>query len=120
MPAYKRFQVFQDGDVTIIRLVDKELSDLLMQDEFLEEVMGLIENEKPGKLLINFQVVDYCTTGIINTLINAKRRLIAQQGRMKLCALSQHVHEAFRALNLEGTVFDVYESESDGVAAFAE
>ena len=120
MSDYKRFTVAKKGDITIVRLVDKELSHLLFQDEFFEEMMRLVDEEKPAKVLLDFEVVDYCNTGIINTLISAKKRVKDQGGEFKLCGLSPHVHAAFQALNLESTVFDVYPTVDEGLTGFAD
>jgi len=120
MAQFNRLAVSQQDDVTVVQLIDRELSDLLVQDAFHEEVMRLVSDVRPSKLLIQFKVVNYCNTGIINTLITAKKRVVEYGGVMKLCELSPHVHDAFLALNLEGTVFDVYPSQAEAMAAFAE
>jgi anti-anti-sigma regulatory factor len=118
MADYERFNVKQVDGVTVICPVDKELSDLVLQDELHQQLMSFLESEKPAKLLINFGVVEYCTTGIINSLLSVKKRVIANEGQFKMCELTQHVHDAFRALNLEGTVFEVLDSETDAIASF--
>ena len=119
MADYERFTVEHLGDVTVIRPVDRELSDLVMQDDLHEQLMSFLEDEKPDKLLINFGAVEYCTTGIINSLLSVKKRVMAHQGQFKMCNLTQHVHDAFRALNLEGKVFEVFDSEVDALDSFS-
>ncbi len=118
MAEYKRFEVSNSGDITILRLVDAELSDLGLQDAAHEELMALVENDKPSKLLIDFSVVEYCTTGIINSLLTTKKKVAGAGGVFKLCGLTKHVHDAFVALNLENTVFDVYPDQATALAAF--
>ena len=118
MPEFTRFQVVQQGDVTIIRLVDSELSDLLIQDTLFEELMTLASSDATTNLVINFSVVDYCSTGIINALITAKKRMTEKQGEIRFCEVGKHVLEAFRALNLEGTVFQVLPTEAEAIASF--
>ena len=118
MAVYKRFGFEATDGVTVIRPVDRELSDLVLQDELHEELMRFLAEENPQKLVINFGTVDYCTTGIINSLFSVKKRVVAAGGQFKMCCLTQHVHDAFRALNLEGTVFEVLETEDDAIAKF--
>lgn len=118
MPEFTRFEVVRHDNVTVLRLTDSELSDLLIQDAFYEEIMAVLSSDVPHNLVINFAVVKYCTTGIINALISAKKRVVEKQGEIRFCELNQHVRGAFRALNLEGTVFPVCESEAEAVAAF--
>ena len=118
MADYKRFSVKTTDGVTVICPVDKELSDLVLQDELHEELLSFLAEEKPQKLLINFGAVEYCTTGIINSLLSVKKRVVAGEGQFKMCCLNRHVHDAFRALNLEGTVFEVFPEEAEAVASF--
>jgi anti-anti-sigma regulatory factor len=118
MAEYKRFEVTHQADVTVLRLVDAELSDLVLQDAVHDELMWLVEEDKPTKLLIDFSAVQYCTTGIINSLLTTKKRIVAGGGAFKLCGLTKHVHDAFMALNLENTVFDVYATPAEALAAF--
>ncbi|MEX0820013.1 MAG: STAS domain-containing protein [Pirellulaceae bacterium] len=120
MVDYKRFEVTHQNDVTVLRFVDAELSDLVLQDAAHEELMALVEEDQPSKLLVDFSAVQYCTTGIINSLLTTKKRVVAGGGALKLCGLTQHVHDAFIALNLENTVFDVYPTQAEALAAFAE
>ncbi len=118
MAEYKRFDVRHQDDVTILRLVDTELSDLVLQDALHEELMALLAADQPRKLLIDFGVVEYCTTGIINSLLIAKKRIVAEGGVFKMCGFTKHVHDAFTALNLENKVFQVYPTVDDALAAF--
>lgn len=118
MAEYKRFEVTHQADVTVLRFVDAELSDLVIQDAAHEELMSLVEEDKPTKLLVDFSAVQYCTTGIINSLLTTKKRIVAGGGAVKLCGLTKHVHDAFVALNLENTVFDVYATPAEALAAF--
>ena len=120
MAEYKQFEVTHHDDVTVLRFVDVELSDLVLQDALHEELMALVEEDKPSKLLVDFGVVQYCTTGVINSLLTTKKRVVADGGAFKLCGLTKHVHDAFKALNLENTVFAVYATRADALAAFGE
>lgn len=118
MAEYKRFEVSHQGDVTVLRLVDAELSDLVLQDAAHEELMTLIDADQPSKLLVDFSIVEYCTTGIINSLLTTKKKVVGAGGTFKICGLTKHVHDAFIALNLENTVFDVYPDQATALAAF--
>ena len=118
MADYKRFEVTHEQGVTILRLVDAELSDLVLQDAVHEELMTVVEEYKPTKLLIDFSAVQYCTTGIIGSLLTTKKLVVGRGGKFKLCGLTKHVHDAFKALNLENTVFDVYATRTNALAAF--
>ena len=118
MADYKRFEVTHEEGVTVLRLLDAELSDLVLQDAVHEELMTLVKEEKPARLLIDFSAVQYCTTGIIGSLLTTKKLIAAGGGEFKLCTLSKHVHDAFKALNLENTVFNVYKTKREALDTF--
>jgi anti-anti-sigma regulatory factor len=120
MAEHERIAVTQEGAVMIIRLVDAELSDLVLQDSLHEEMLALVKKDQPPKLLVDFGAVNYCTTGVINSLLTIKKTVVAGGGVFKLCGLTGHVHEAFTALNLENTIFDVYKTQAEAIAAFSD
>jgi hypothetical protein len=41
----------------------------------------------------------------------------ASSGRLLLCGLNRHLREKMRMLNLEGTLFTIYKSRSEAIAA---
>ena len=119
MSDFKRFDVVEEDDITILRLSDEELSELSLQEKLNHELLNLLESRNPKKLVVNFEPVRFCTTAVIETLIRVKKRVVANDGQLKLCALSPHVREAFKILNLDGTVFQITETESEAIAAFS-
>ena len=42
----------------------------------------------------------------------------ASGGELKLCGMSEPVRDAFGMLNLDGTVFEIHDRETDALAAF--
>lgn len=119
MADHKHFEVAESDGVTILRVLDTALSDLELQDELHVELTGFVDAKQPKKLLVDFSAVKYCTTGVINSLLSAKKRVLRYGGEFKLCGLTPHVQEAFQVLNLTGTVFDIYESCSEARKAFS-
>jgi anti-anti-sigma factor len=118
MSEYKCFKVAISGDVTEVHVKKEELSDLVLQNKFHEELMDLIRSQQPGKLLVSFQPVRYCATSIINSLVAARKETAAYGGRLRLCEMSVPVREAFKTLNLDGTLFEILDSLTDARAEF--
>jgi anti-anti-sigma regulatory factor len=119
-PAYRRFTIARREKVVVLRLVDSQLSDLALHDQFRAELLRLIDEQQPSNVLVNFGAVRYCTTGVVESLLRAKKSLAAHSGQVKLCELSKLVYESFEALNLIGTVFRVYETEAEALYAFSQ
>ena len=115
---FKRFEVQQIQDVTVVHLSDPRLSDALDVSHMEEELLRLVDERQPPKLLVNFGRVIHCSTSVINALLRAKKKLIAQGGKLKLCGMRDTLREAYRILNLDGTVFEIYDSAAEGLWTF--
>lgn len=118
MSDQKHFEVQVQGDVCMIHLIDPKLFDTLIVTELQDELLEYIESEQPQKLLVNFGGVTLCSTAVINGVLRAKKRLLDYGGRLKLCGMRDSVREAYRMLNLDGTVFEIYDHASDAINAF--
>ncbi len=115
MSEYTRFRVVDRGDVLIVRLLDPTLFDTLAISELEEELLQLLGERSPRKVLVSFAGVIHCSTAVINGLLRAKKKLVPAGGQLKLCAMTDTVREAYRILNLEGTVFEIYDSEQEAL-----
>ena len=118
MSSYKRFETKQHDDVTEIRLIDRQLSDLVLQSELSDEFTSFATNERPKKVVVNFANVVYCNAGTIGALIQLRKHVISTCGLVKLCHLSQPIREAFQALNLDGTIFDIHDTIGEAYHSF--
>ena len=116
--SYKRFETKQHDDVIEIRLLDRQLSDLMLQSELSDEFINFATNEKPKKVVVNFANVVYCNTGTIGALIQLRKNVIATNGLMKLCHISQPIRDAFQALNLDGTLFEIHDTIDEANHSF--
>ena len=118
MPEYKRFNVQQQEDVTVVQLAEANPTEQLVANEFRDELIQLVETEKPRKLLVNFGSAERYPTAAISGLLGVKTRLAAK-GQLKFCATPySDLYRACRFLKLEGNVFDIYNSSSEAMASF--
>ena len=71
--------------------------------------------KKPGK------EVDLSYPGLtelISDMLKAKRWLLRHNGKIKLSGMARTLREIYKLLNLDGTVFDIYDKPSDAIEAF--
>lgn len=115
---YRHFDVRQEDQVLIVHLVDPRLFDSLVVNALEDELLEMIDQEKPKKLLVSFDGVTHCSTTVINGLLRAKKRLLTLGGQVKLSNMQPLIREAYRLLNLDGTVFHIHDTEAEAVAAF--
>jgi len=118
MPEYRHLAVEPRGNVAVVQLLDSKLADALVVSELQEEMLELIETENPTNVLVSFTGVNQCSTAVINGLLRAKKRIMADGGQLKLCGMNDMIREAYRMLNLDGTVFKIYENADDALDAF--
>lgn len=121
MTTYRHFDWERLGDVLVVRLVDIRLADTMAVNELQDELQLLLEREPTKKLLVNFNRVSQCSTSVINGLLRAKKRLLAggAGGQVKLCELHPLIREAYKLLNLDGTVFHIHDTEAEALAGFS-
>ncbi len=117
MAQFRHFSIEIEKGVTVVRLQDPRLADTLLVSELEDELLRLIDTESPEKLLVDFEAVDHCSTAVINGLLRAKKRLVRTHGQIGLCSMHSAIREAYRVLNLDGTVFKIYDNTTRGITA---
>jgi anti-anti-sigma regulatory factor len=77
-----------------------------------------VEGNSPTQLLVDFSQVEYCSTAIISALLRARKTIVAEGGQVRFWGMRENVREAFRMLNLDGSIFDIHETSGSALAAF--
>ena len=67
--------------------------------------------------MINFGAVTHCPSEVITGLLRARKRLTPLEGDMKICGMKDQIREVFKMMNLDGTVFHIYGTAAEAVAA---
>ena len=117
MHDYRRFRIAESNDVTILQLVDPRLFDTVVVSELEDELLSLVELRSPRKVLVDFCDVGHCSTSVINGLLRVKKRLVSRNGRLALCGMTESIRDAYRMLNLDGTVFTIFATREEALAA---
>ena len=114
---YQCFDVEFQGDAAVVRPVDTRFFNTDQYRELLAE-LSRFGNETRGRpVVVDLDRVTYCSTAVVNGLIQLQEHLGEQGGKLKLANLSSETKETLRFLGLEQTVFATYETKE---AAFAE
>ncbi len=117
MAAYKRLDVSDIGDVTVVRFRDHKIVEEISIQELGQELFQLVEVDKRKKLLLNFSTVDFLSSAALGKLITLERKIKASGGSLKLCLIRPEILEVFKITQLT-KVFDIKEDEADALAAF--
>ena len=117
MSAYRRLEVNDVGDVTVVHFRDQKIIEDLRIQELGQELFQLVEAEQRKKLLLNFSAVDFLSSAALGKLITLDKKVKGQQGVMKFCNIRPEIYEVFAITRLN-KLFDIKRDEADGLAAF--
>jgi anti-anti-sigma factor len=119
MTEPKHFGVEIERGVTIMRLKDPKLQDMVVVSELHDELLEYLEEHHPRNLIVDYTSVTRCSSTVINSMLLARKRLKSKQGVVRLCCMRKQVRDAFRVLRLDGTLFDIHDSLAEALEAFA-
>jgi anti-anti-sigma regulatory factor len=117
--SYQHFTVEREGEITVIKLTDLELLDQLVTHEMQDELVRFVDEEKPKWLIVSFDRVRRCSTEIINSMLRSRKRVAALEGDIRLCSMRSTIRDVFRMLNLEGNVFEIFDTLDEAKQGFA-
>lgn len=117
MADYRRLQVTEVGDVTVVRFNDHKIIEDLSIQELGQELFQLVEGENRKKLLLNFASVDFLSSAALGKLITLEKKVKAHSGQLKLSNIRAEIYEVFTITKLN-RLFDIKEDEADALAAF--
>lgn len=119
MPDFKTFDIKQVGPVVLIQPRELEIVGRNLINDLADDLVEYVQKEKPTAIVVSLKRVTRYSSEAIGGLIRMERRVRAQGGRVKLC-MNHELRELFKVTRLDGTLFDIYDSESDAVASFFE
>jgi anti-sigma B factor antagonist len=117
MVAYKRLQVSENKEVTIVRFVDKKILDEANIQELGKELFSLIEEDGRSNLLLNFSSVEFLSSAALGKLITLDKKVKAHNGKLKLSNIRPEIYEVFAITKLN-KLFDIRDDEADALTAF--
>ncbi len=117
MANFRRLDVKQVGDVTVVRFRDHKIVEDINIQELGSEMFQLIEVENRDKLLLNFSTVDFLSSAALGKLITLDKKMKAHGGTLKLSNIRPEIYEVFTITRLN-RLFDIKDDEADALAAF--
>ncbi|NLS96388.1 MAG: STAS domain-containing protein [Planctomycetaceae bacterium] len=117
MAAYRRLDVNEVGDVTVVHFRDQKIIEDLGIQELGQELFQLVEVENRRKMVLNFSAVDFLSSAALGKLITLDKKMKAKTGKLKLCNIRPEIYEVFAITRLN-RLFDIKDEEADALAAF--
>lgn len=119
MSSFNTFEVKEIGPVTLVKPKDKDIVGRDRINQLSDELLEFVAAAKPLKLIMTLKHVTRYSSEAIGGLIRLDKMVNRYGGAMKLC-MNAEARELFRVTRLDGTVFKIYDSESEAVATFFE
>jgi anti-sigma B factor antagonist len=117
MTAYRRLDVTEVGDVTVVRFLDHKIVEDVNIQELGQEMFRLVESDGRRRVLLDFSSVDFLSSAALGKLITLDKKMKAHGGALKLANIRREIYEVFDITKLN-RLFDIRKDEADALAAF--
>jgi anti-sigma B factor antagonist len=117
MNAYRRLEVQEVADVTVVRFRDHKIVEDLNIQELGQELFQLVEKDHREKILLNFSAVEFLSSAALGKLITLDKKVKAHNGKLRLSNIRPEIFEVFQITKLN-RLFDIKEEEADALAGF--
>jgi anti-sigma B factor antagonist len=117
MIEYRRLDVREVGDVTVVRFRDHKIIEDINIQELGQELFQLVEVDKRQKLLLNFTTVDFLSSAALGKLITLDKKMKAAGGLLKFSNIRPEIYEVFAITKLN-RLFEIKDDEAGALAAF--
>jgi anti-anti-sigma factor len=117
MADYLCFSVRRLGETTVVDITQKELSEFDFQEQLRDELTDLVSAAPSGRFIVNLAGVEMIGSHAIGVLVEARKNVHHHGGQVMLCGVNPQVRLSFQVLNLDGTLFKIFDSEAEALSA---
>lgn len=121
MAGIKRFNSFDvyPGEITTVRFTVAKLQGDDLLQKLRDELVDFVTSETPQRLLLDFSGTTYFSSMLINCLLRVNKIVTKDNpGQIKLCGMSGDVLDSFKILNLDKSVFEIYDNCDEARESF--
>ncbi len=112
-----RLRVKQDGSITQVEFIDRNILDEANIQLIAEEISQIIDREPGVKLLVSFADVDHLSSAALGALITINNKVKKADGQLRLARIDPQIYEVFRITKLD-QLFQIHETIEEAVASF--
>ncbi len=116
MSANQHFETRSDENGVVLCLANTGGYDTVDYGDLQTALLNFAEQTHPQLLVVDLSNVGYCSTAVINALMQLRNQLAEHGGSLRLAGMSSEVREAFGHLRLDGTVFQIYDTTDAALA----
>ncbi len=101
----------------VVQIQEPYLDNSAAADILRSELMRIVGETRPQILVLDLSLVKMMASSAISSLLKIHHALQDHQGQLRLCAVPDFIREVCRSLNLEGTIFHVFNTAEDAARA---
>ena len=90
-----RLVIEQDGEVTIVGFLDRNILEEASIQQIGDEIGALILASPNPKILLNFENVEHLSSAALGTLITINNNVKKQGGQLRLSNIDPQIYEVF-------------------------
>jgi anti-sigma B factor antagonist len=108
----------KQGAVIVIRFGEHRILDEATVKKFGDELFHVADRPDCQNLLLNFFGVVGLSSAMLGIMLLLRKKMAQKPGKLKLCQVGPEIMDVFHATKL-GLLFEVLDSEQQGLKAFA-
>ncbi len=112
-----RLLVRQEGDVTRIGFIDRNILEEASIQQIGEEIGQIIDASTTPKILISFDQVEHLSSAALGTLITVNNKLRQKGGQLRLADIDAQIYEVFVITKLN-KLFQIHETSELALKSF--
>ena len=114
---FNHLEVKEVGGVTVIRVLERNLSSQSTILSFSEELLPLLDGKDMRNVLLDLALVEAVSSLMLSKLISLKKQVESTGGKLVLCSLQKRVYKVF-AISRLTSLFDIKSDDAEGWSSF--
>lgn len=112
-----RLVVTQEGEVTKVEFLDRNILEEASIQQIGEEIAALIDASGDPRILISFEKVEHLSSAALGTLITLNNKVRQKGGQLRLSNIDPQIYEVFKITKLN-KLFQIYADNAKALASF--
>ena len=112
-------EITTQDDVTVVSFNERSIGGVADVEAFSVQIIQLIEDKKPTKMVIDFERVKFFSSQTLGLLLHIRNKLRTYGGDIVISGINPQLHRVFRITNID-KIFSFYDNIEDAVKAMNE
>lgn len=117
MAAPRHIDIDMQGDVAVVRFLERKIQEGPHLEDIGKRLFALVEVERVPKVVLDFINVEIVTSSALSVLVDVLRSTKKMNSELKLCAVRPEIYEVLAITKLN-KVFDIKSDVDDAIQSF--